>query len=125
MTVVSNLLILIPFVLMCLLILRLLIANWAPVGASLALFLAFLIQLIAFDALIAVISAGLLLMFVPTLARSPLGGQLKRALLAVTDPVVDLVHRGTMGRVSGDPAVFISALLMLAVYIAALFVLRA
>ena len=120
----TNLLITIPFALLCLLLLRLLIANWSRGGATLALFIAFFVELVAFDLLIALISVALLLVFVPTLARSPLGGQLKQLLLRVTDPFVDLVHRGTAGRISGSPAVLIAALLMLGVYIGALLALR-
>ena len=120
----TSLLITIPFVLLCLLLLRLLIANWSRGGATLALLIAFFVELIAFDLLIAVISVALLLLFVPTLARSPLGGQLMQLLLRVTDPFVDLVRRGTAGRVSGSPAILIAALLMLGVYIGALLALR-
>ena len=121
----SNLLILVPFIFLCLLLLRLLIAHWSRGGATLALFLAFFVELIAFDLLIALISVSLLLVFVPTLARSPLGGQLMQLLLRMTDPIVDLVKRGTAGRVSGSPAILIAALLMLGVYVGALLALRA
>ena len=120
----TNLLITIPFVLLCLLLLRLLIANWSRGGATLALVIAFFVELIAFDLLIAVISVALLLIFVPTLARSPLGGQLMQLLVRVTDPIVDLVRRGTAGRVSGSPAILIAALLMLGIYVASLLALR-
>lgn len=120
----TNLLISIPFVLLCLLLLRLLIAHWSRGGATLALVLVFFVELIAFDLLFAIISVALLLVFVPTLARSPLGGQLLRLLIRVTDPLVELVRRGTAGQVSGSPAIVIAALLMLGVYIASLLVLR-
>jgi hypothetical protein len=101
-------------VLLWLLVMRLLILNWARGGALVALAIAFLVLLIAYDMVIATIAGALMLLFVPTLARSALGSALMRALVAVTDPVIDLVRRGTGGRVAGGPAILIAALLVLA-----------
>ena len=97
-----------------LLVIRLLILNWARGGAIIALFIAFLVLLLAYDIVIAGIAGVLMLLFVPTLARSALGAALMRLLVTVTDPVVDLVRRGTGGRVAGGPAILIAALLVLA-----------
>ena len=101
-------------VLLWLLVMRLLILNWARGGGIVALAIAFLVLLIAYDMVIAMIAGVLMLLFVPTLAKSPLGSALMRLLEAVTDPVIELVRRGTGGRVAGGPAIVIAALLVLA-----------
>jgi len=111
-------------VLLWLLVMRLLVLNWTRGGAIVALFLAFLVLLLAYDILIAGISVVLMLLFVPTLARSPLGTGLMRVLRAVTDPAIDLVSRASGGRVAGGPAIVVAALLVLAMRIASFLVLR-
>jgi len=113
-TGVASVLNLLLAVTLWLLVMRLLILNWARGGAIVALAIAFLVLLVAYDIVIAAIAAVLMLLFVPTLARSALGAALMRVLVAVTDPVIGLVQRGTGGRVAGGPAIFIAALLVLA-----------
>ena len=110
-------------VLLWLLVMRLLILNWMRGGATIALFIAFIVLLLAYDLVIAGISVVLMLLFVPTLARSPLGSSLMRLLRATTDPAIDLVRRGTGGRVDGGPAILIAALLVLALRVASYLVL--
>lgn len=97
-----------------LLVIRLLIMNWARGGAIVALFIAVLVLLLAYGLVIAAIAGVLMLLFVPTLARGQLGAALMRLLVGVTDPVVELVRRGTGGRVAGGPAILIAALVVLA-----------
>lgn len=106
-----------------LLVMRLLILNWVRGGAIAALLIAFLVLMLAYDIVIAGIAAVLMLLFVPTLARSPLGAALMRLLVAVTEPVIGLVRRGTGGRVEGGPAILIAALLVLALRVVSLLVL--
>lgn len=106
-----------------LLVLRLLILNWARGGAIIALLIAFLVLLLAYDIVIAGIAGVLMLLFVPTLARSPLGAALMRLLVAVTEPVIGLVRRGTAGRVDGGPAILIAALFVLALRVISFMVL--
>ncbi|HEX4745120.1 MAG TPA: hypothetical protein VFW12_10695 [Candidatus Limnocylindria bacterium] len=110
-------------VLLWLLVMRLLILNWMRGGATVALFIAFIVLLLAYDLVIAGISVVLMLLFVPTLARSPLGSSLMRLLRATTDPAIELVRRGTGGRVDGGPAMLIAALLVLALRVASYLVL--
>jgi len=110
--------------LLWLLLLRLLILNWGRGGAVLTPVITFFVLLLAYDLLIAGIAVVLILLFVPTLARSPLGGGLMRLLVALTDPVIELVRRGSGGRVDGGPAIVIAALLVLATRIASFLVSR-
>lgn len=98
--------------LLWLLVTRLLVMNWSRGGAIITLLLAFLILLIAYDVLIAVVAVGLMLLFVPNLARSGLGATLMRGLLAATDPIVELVRRALGARVGTSAAVVIAALLL-------------
>lgn len=100
-------------ILLWLLVTRLLVTNWSRGGAIVTLVLAFLILNFAYDLIIAVVAVGLMLLFVPNLARSGLGSTLMRWLLALTDPVVDLVRRVFGERLSTGPAVLIAALLVL------------
>jgi hypothetical protein len=110
-------------VLLWLLVMRVLILNWMRGGAIVALLIAFVVLLLAYDIVIAGISAVLMLLFVPTLARSPIGAGLMRLLRAVTDPAIDLVQRSSGGRVVGGPAILIAALLVLALRVASYLVL--
>jgi len=110
--------------LLWLLVMRLIVINWGRGGAIVAPFITFVALLVAYDVVIAAIAVVLLFLFVPTLARSGLGSGLMRILVAVTEPVVDLVRRGSGRRVDGGPAVFIAALLVLAMRVATFLVLR-
>jgi len=110
--------------LLWLLVMRLIVINWGRGGAIVAPFITFVVLLVAYDFVIAAIAVVLLFLFVPTLARSGLGSGLMRILVAVTEPVVDLVRRGSGRRVDGGPAVFIAALLVLAMRVATFLVLR-
>lgn len=110
-------------VVLWLLVMRLLIHNWGRGGAIVALVIAFLVLLLAYDVIIAGIAVVLMLLFVPTLARSPLGAALMRLLVAVTDPFVDLVRRGTGGRIAGGPAILIAALFVIALRVMSFMVL--
>lgn len=110
-------------VLLWLLVMRLLILNWMRGGAIVALFIAFIVLLLAYDIVIAGISVVLMLLFVPTLARSPLGSALMRVLRGLTDPAIDAVSRLSGGRVAGGPAILVAALLILALRIASYLVL--
>jgi uncharacterized protein YggT (Ycf19 family) len=110
--------------LLWLLVMRLIVINWGRGGAIVAPFITFGVLLVAYDFVIAAIAVVLLLLFVPTLARSGLGSGLMRILAAVTEPVVELVRRGSGRRVDGGPAVFIAALLVLAMRVATFLVLR-
>jgi len=101
-------------VVLWLLVMRLLILNWGRGGAIVALVIAFLVLLLAYDVVIAGISVVLMLLFVPTLARSALGASLMRLLVRVTEPIVELVRRGSGGRIAGGPAILIAALFVLA-----------
>lgn len=114
MTGLASVLNLLLAVTLWLLVIRLLILNWSRGGAIVALFIAFLVLLLAYDLVIAAIAGVLMLLFVPTLARSQLGAALMRLLVAVTDPVIELVRSGTGGRVAGGPAILIVALVVLA-----------
>lgn len=105
-------------VLLWLLVTRLLVLNWSRGGAIVTLFIAFIVLLLAYDVIVAGIAVVLMLLFVPTLARSGAGPVLMRLLVAVTDPVVDLVRRASGGRFAGGPAIFIAALLTLGTRIA-------
>lgn len=111
-------------VLLWLLVMRLIVINWGRGGAIVAPFITFVVLLVAYDVVIAAIAVVLLFLFVPTLARSGFGSGLMRILVAVTEPVVELVRRGSGRRVDGGPAVFIAALLVLATRVATLLVLR-
>lgn len=104
--------------LLWLLVTRLLVISWSRGGAIVTLFIAFLVLLLAYDVLIAGIAVVLMLLFVPTLAQSGAGTALMRLLVAVTDPVVDLVRRVSGGRVAGGPAILIAALLVLGARVA-------
>ena len=104
--------------LLWLLVTRLLIISWSRGGAIVTLFIAFLVLLLAYDVLIAGIAVVLMLLFVPTLAQSGAGTALMRLLVALTDPVVDLVRRVSGGRVAGGPAILIAALLVLGARVA-------
>lgn len=106
-----------------LLVMRLLILNWARGGAIVALLIAFLVLLLAYDVVIAGIAGVLMLLFVPTLARSPLGAALMKLLVAITEPLIGLVRRGTGGRVDGGPAILIAALFVLALRVISFMVL--
>lgn len=110
-------------VVLWLLVLRLIILNWARGGAIVALLLAFLVLLLAYDIVIAGIAGVLMLLFVPTLARSPLGAALMRLLVAVTDPLIGLVRRATGGLVDGGPAILIAALFVIALRVISFMVL--
>ena len=110
-------------VVLWLLVMRLLILNWGRGGAFAALAIAFLVLLLAYDVIIAGIAVVLMLLFVPTLARSPLGAALMRLLVAVTDPFVELVRRGTAGRIAGGPAILIAALFVIALRVMSFMVL--
>lgn len=110
--------------LLWLLVMRLIVINWGRGGAIVAPFITFLVLLVAYDVVIAAIAVVLLFLFVPTLARSGVGGGLMRILVAVTEPVVDLVRRASGRRVDGGPAVLIAALLVLATRVATFLVLR-
>lgn len=104
--------------LLWLLVTRLLVISWSRGGAIVTLFIAFLVLLLAYDVLIAGIAVVLMLLFVPTLAQSGAGTALMRLLVALTDPVVDLVRRVSGGRVAGGPAILIAALLVLGARVA-------
>lgn len=104
--------------LLWLLVTRLLVISWSRGGAIVTLFIAFLVLLLAYDVLIAGIAVVLMLLFVPTLAQSGAGTALMRLLVALTDPVVDLVRRASGGRVAGGPAILIAALLVLGARVA-------
>ena len=110
-------------VVLWLLVMRLLILNWGRGGAIVTLVIAFLVLLLAYDVVIAGISVVLMLLFVPTLARSPLGAALMRLLVGVTEPIVELIRRGTGGRVAGGPAILIAALFVLALRVMSYMVL--
>ena len=110
-------------VVLWLLVMRLLILNWGRGGAIVTLVIAFLVLLLAYDVVIAGISVVLMLLFVPTLARSALGTALMRLLVGVTEPIVDLIRRGTGGRVAGGPAILIAALFVLALRVMSYMVL--
>lgn len=109
--------------LLWLLLLRLLILNWGRGGAVLLPVLTFLF-LLRYDLIVAGVAVVLMLLFVPTVAGSPLGVGLMRLLVALTDPAIELVRRGTGGRVAGGPAIVIAALLVLAVRVASFLALR-
>lgn len=104
--------------LLWLLVTRLLVISWSRGGAIVTLFIAFLVLLLAYDVLIAGIAVVLMLLFVPTLAQSGAGTALMRLLVALTDPVVDLVRRVSGGRVAGGAAILIAALLVLGARVA-------
>lgn len=110
-------------VVLWLLVMRLLILNWGRGGAIVALVIAFLVLLLAYDVVLAGISVVLMLLFVPTLARSTLGAGLMRLLVRVTEPIVELVRRGTGGRIAGGPAILIAALFVLALRVMSFVVL--
>ena len=110
--------------LLWLLVMRLIVINWGRGGAIVAPFITFVVLLVAYDVVIAAIAVVLLFLFVPTLARSGMGSGLMRILIAVTEPVVELVRRGSGRRVDGGPAVFIAALLVLATRVATFLALR-
>lgn len=112
------------FVVLWLLLARLLILNWGRGGAVLMPLIIFISLLLAYDILIAGIAVVLVLLFVPTVARSPLGAALYRLLVAATEPIVDLVRRLSAGRVAGGPAILIAAMLVLAMRFALLPALR-
>ncbi|MDQ3097267.1 MAG: hypothetical protein M3Q61_03765 [Chloroflexota bacterium] len=113
------------FAVLWLLLTRLLVLNWARGGAILAPVLTFGVLLLAYDVLTAGIAVVLMLLFIPTLARSPLGAGLMRLIVALTDPLVDLVRRGSGGRIAGGPAIVIAVLLVIALRIASFLALRA
>lgn len=110
--------------LLWLLVMRLVALNWARGGNAAALFLTFLILLVAYDVLIAGVAVVLMLLFVPTLARSALGAGLMRVLVALTEPAVELVRRASGQRVDGGPAILVALLLVLAVRIGTFLALR-
>lgn len=110
--------------LLWLLVMRLIVINWGRGGAIVAPFITFVVLLVAYDVIIAAIAVVLLFLFVPTLARSGLGSGLMRILVAVTEPLVELVRRASGHRVDGGPAVLIAALLVLATRVATFLVLR-
>lgn len=110
--------------LLWLLVMRLIVINWGRGGAIVAPFITFVVLLAAYDVVIAAIAVVLLFLFVPTLARSGLGSGLMRILVAVTEPVVELVRRASGRRVDGGPAVLIAALLVLAMRVATFLALR-
>ena len=114
MTGLASVVNLVLAVVLWLLVMRLLILNWGRGGAIIALVIAFLVLLLAYDVVIAGISVVLMLLFVPTLARSALGAALMRLLVGVTDPIVQLITRGSGGRVAGGPAILIAVLFVLA-----------
>lgn len=99
--------------LLWLLVTRLLVTNWARGGAIVTLMLAFLVLLIGYDVLIAVVAVGLMLLFVPNLARSGIGATLMRGLIAITDPLVDPVRRLLGPRAGTGVATLVAALLVL------------
>lgn len=109
--------------LLWLLLLRLLILNWGRGGAVLLPVLSFLF-LLRYDVIVAGVAVVLMLLFVPTIASSPLGVGLMRLLVALTDPAIGLVRRGSGGRVAGGPAIVVAALLVLALRVASFLVLR-
>ena len=113
------------FAVLWLLLTRLLVLNWARGGAILAPVFTFGLLLLAYDVLTAGIAVVLMLLFIPTLARSPLGAGLMRLIVALTDPLVDLVRRGSGGRIAGGPAIVIAVLLVIALRIASFLALRA
>lgn len=123
MTGIASVLNLVLAVVLWLLVMRLLILNWGRGGAIVALVIAFLVLLLAYDVVIAGISVVLMLLFVPTLARSALGVGLMRLLVRVTEPIVELVRRGTGGRIAGGPAILIAALFVLALRVMSFVVL--
>lgn len=112
------------FALLWLLIARLLVLNWGRGGAVILPVMVFFTLLLAYDVLIAGIAVVLILLFVPTVARSPLAAGLHRLLVAATDPVVEAVRRLSGGRVAGGPAIVVAALLVVAVRFALLPALR-
>jgi len=112
------------FALLWLLITRLLVLNWGRGGAIILPVIVFFSLLLAYDVLIAGIAVVLILLFVPTVARSPLAAGLNRLLVAVTDPLVEAVRRLSGGRVAGGPAIVVAALLVVAMRFALLPVLR-
>ena len=112
------------FVLLWLLVTRLIILNWMRGGAIVALLIVFFALLLSYDIIIASIAVALMLIAMPTLAKSSLGAALMALLVRITDPIVDLVSRGTGGRVAGGPAILIAALLVVAARVALLPVLR-
>ena len=113
MTPVFSLINTVLAVMLWLLVTRLLVTNWTRGGAIITLLLSFLVLLIAFDVLIAVVAVGLMLLFVPNLARSGIGAALMRGLLAATDPLVELVRGAVGGRIGTGQAVALAALLVL------------
>jgi hypothetical protein len=110
--------------LMWLLLLRFLIHNWTRGGAVGVPVITFIVLRVFFDDVVALVGAGLILLFVPNLARSPIGGALMRLLVRVTDPLIDLVRRGSGGRIGGGPAMLIAALLVLAFAVGLVLALR-
>lgn len=110
-------------VLLWLLLVRLLILNWGRGGAILMPLLTF-VFLLRYDIIVAGVAVVLMLLFVPTIASSTFGAGLMRLLVALTDPAIELVRRGSGGRVVGGPAILIAALLVLALRIASFLVLR-
>lgn len=98
--------------LLWLLVTRLLVTSWSRGGAVVTLVLAFLVLLLAYDILIALVAVGLMLLFVPNLARSGVGAALMRGLVRITDPLVDLV-RIVVPRISTGLAIVVAALLVL------------
>lgn len=112
------------FVVLWLLVTRLLILNWGRGGAFLLPLIVFVSLVLAYDILIAGIAVVLILLFVPTVSRSPLGAALHGLLVAATDPIVDVVRRLSGDRVAGGPAIVIAALLVVAMRFALLPALR-
>lgn len=109
--------------LLWLLLLRLLIQNWGRGGAVLLPVLSFFF-LLRYDVIVAGVAVVLMLLFVPTIASSPLGVGLMRLLVALTDPAIELVRRGSGGRAAGGPAIVVAALLVLALRVASFLVLH-
>lgn len=103
--------------LLWLLVTRLLVTNWSRGGAFVTLLLAFLVLLLAYDILIALVAVGLMLLFVPNLARSGLGARLMRGLVRTTDPLIDLVRR-VVPRIGTGLAIVVAALLVIGARVA-------
>ena len=104
--------------LLWLLVMRLLILNWSRGGAFAALFIAFVVLLLAYDLVIAIIAAALMVLFVPRVAQSGLGSAGMRALSLVTYPVVELVRSVFGRRIGTGAALVIAALAVLAARLA-------
>ena len=104
--------------LLWLLVMRLIFANWSRGGAIVAVLVTLLILLLRYDIVVAAIAVVLIFLIAPRIAGTGVATAGMRAINAVTDPLVERVRSASGGRMRTGTAVLASAVLVIVLRVA-------